>query len=238
MVPALPRRRYLSTLGRELFSAHPGDSPLVYVTDGGHYENLGLVELLRHRPSLVVCIDGSGDRPDVATTFAQAIQLAYEELGVVLETGDAAQLGAGPAGPARSASSQLIGELDDRLAESCVLTARISYPDLGEGLPAAEGLLFLGKATLTPQMPFDLLAHACRSPAFPNDSTADQWFDFAQFDAYHALGRYVGGQLREALLALTEPGAAIPSQRRLRTARDSSGEAEPMMRERLVTGDT
>jgi hypothetical protein len=213
MVPGLPHRRYLNTLGRELLGAHPGDAPLVYVTDGGHYENLGLVELLRHRPSLVVCIDGSGDRPDVATTFAQAIQLAYEELGVVVETGDAAQLGAGPAGPPRSASSQLIGELDDRLAQSCVLTARISYPDLGAGLPASEGLLFLGKATLTSQMPFDLLAHACRNAAFPNDSTADQWFDFAQFDAYHALGRHVGRQLRETILALADPPPVIPPQR-------------------------
>ncbi len=213
MVPGLPHRRYLNTLGRELFGAHPGDAPLVYVTDGGHYENLGLVELLRHRPSLVVCIDGSGDRPDVATTFAQAIQLAYEELGVVVETGDAAQLGAGPAGPPRSASSQLIGELEDRLAQSCVLTARISYPDLGAGLPASEGLLFLGKATLTSQMPFDVLAHACRNPAFPNDSTADQWFDFEQFDAYHALGRHVGRQLRETILALADPPPVIPPQR-------------------------
>jgi hypothetical protein len=229
MVPTLPRRRYLSTLGRELLGVHPGDAPLVYVTDGGHYENLGLVELLRHRPSLVVCIDGSGDRPDVATTFAQAIQLAYEELGVVVETGDAARLGAGPAGPPRSASSQLIGELEERLARSCVLTARVSYPDLGPGLPAAEGLLFLGKATLTPQMPFDLLAHACRNPAFPNDSTADQWFDFAQFDAYHALGRYVGRQLLESIMSLADPPPVIPAPRSGPTLHLRGGDGQDLL---------
>ncbi|HSP38895.1 MAG TPA: hypothetical protein VLR26_14210 [Frankiaceae bacterium] len=204
-VPRLPRRRYLSTLGREIAGSYPGDGPLLFVTDGGHYENLGLVELLRHRPTLAICIDGSGDRPDVASTFAEAIQLAYEELGVVIDCNEAADLGAGTAGPAVPAVDQLTGELKERLARSSVTTATISYPDLGPGLPREEGMLLFAKATLTRQTPFELLAHASRNPSFPNDSTADQWFDFAQFDAYHALGRHVGEQARRALLQRVIP---------------------------------
>ena len=185
----------------------PGDGPLLYVTDGGHYENLGLVELLRHRPALAFCLDGSGDRPDVATTFAQAIQLAYEELGVVVTPERPGGIGAGAAGPPVTAPDPLIGELKERLAQSCVVTSRIVYPDLGPGLPPREGLLFLGKATLTAATPFEVLAHAARNPSFPNDSTADQWFDFAQFDAYHALGRYVGEETLASVRALAIPPA-------------------------------
>jgi hypothetical protein len=91
-----------------------------------------------------------------------------------------------------AAENELVGELKDRLASSCEITAQIQYSDLGPGLPYREGTLFFGKATLTDDLPFELLAHTSRNPSFPNDSTADQRFDFSQFDAYHALGRYVG----------------------------------------------
>jgi hypothetical protein len=152
-LPRLPRRRYLSTFARELLGSYPGDSPLLYVTDGGHYENLGLVELLRHRPRWAICIDASGDKPDIPTTLAQAIQLAYEELGVVISAPQAAGLGAGPDVTRPAAENELVGELKDRLSSSCVITAQIQYPDLGPGLPSQEGTLFFGKATLTDGLP-------------------------------------------------------------------------------------
>jgi hypothetical protein len=181
-LPRLPRRRYLATLGRELFGAYPADGPLVFVTDGGHYENLGLVELLRHRCGTVYCIDASGDQPDVATTLAQAIELAYEELGVVV-TMD---------------RPERLGVHEGRYAESCVVTGTIDYPELGPGLPAAKGRIVMGKSVLTADMPFDVLAHAARHPLFPHESTGDQWFDHDQFDSYHSLGRHIGEQMQAA----------------------------------------
>ncbi len=212
--PRLPRRRHLSTLGRELFGHYPQDGPLIYVTDGGHYENLGLVELLRHRCSNIVCVDASGDGADVAATLAQAVELAYEELGVEIRLDNAGDLGAGTGMPHATAPDQLIAELQNRLAKSCVVTGSIHYPALGDGLAEAEGTFVLGKAVLTPSTPFDLLAYATDNPAFPNDSTADQWFDFSRFDAYHALGRYVGARIRAGIGAAAEaraPGMVLPS---------------------------
>jgi hypothetical protein len=195
----LPQKRYLATLGRELFGSYPADGPLVYVTDGGHYDNLGLVEMLRHRCSRVYCLDASGGNPDVASSLAQAIELAYEELGVVVELDRPGQLGAGQGGPHPTAPDTLLDGLKVRLSQSCVVTGRITYPDLGPGMPEYEGLFVLGKAVLTSSTPFDVLAHASGNPSFPNDTTADQWFDFAQFDAYHALGRFVGGLTATAM---------------------------------------
>jgi hypothetical protein len=182
-LPRLPRRRYLATLARELFGAYPSDGPLVFVTDGGHYENLGLVELLRHRCGTVYCVDASGDQPDMPTILAQAVELAYEELGVVVTLDRPERLGAH----------------DGRFAETAVVTGTIEYPDLGPGLPAKRGRIVVGKAVLTKDMPFDVLAHAERHPLFPHESTGDQWFDHEQFDAYQSLGRYLGGQMLVAL---------------------------------------
>jgi hypothetical protein len=202
----IPRRRYLATLAKELFGHYPADAPLIYVTDGGHYDNLGLIELLRHRCEQIVCIDASGDSGDVAATLAQAVQLAYEELGVVIELDDPGQLTSENKQPATP--SALITALGARVKRSCVVTGRITYPPLGPDLPAATGKLVLGKAVLTADAPFDVLAYASGDVSFPNDSTADQWYDADRFDSYHALGRFVGKQVGTRFEWLTEPGTA------------------------------
>ena len=55
---------------------------MLLCTDGGHYDNLGLVELLRRRCKLIYCIDASGAALPLADALAGAITLAREELGV------------------------------------------------------------------------------------------------------------------------------------------------------------
>ena len=54
----------------------------LYITDGGHYENLGLVEALRRKPDHLVVIDAAGDAPGQFTTLGQAISMARSETGV------------------------------------------------------------------------------------------------------------------------------------------------------------
>jgi hypothetical protein len=61
------------------------DHRWLYITDGGHYDNLGLVEALRREPGTVLAFDASGDRVDRWSTLGQAIALARSELGVRVE---------------------------------------------------------------------------------------------------------------------------------------------------------
>lgn len=56
--------------------------PYVYITDGGHFENLGLVELLRRGCTQIACFDASEDVKPPLTAIGQAIALAHDELGV------------------------------------------------------------------------------------------------------------------------------------------------------------
>ena len=77
---------HLGYLLKELFNRyHPDRDAFVYVADGGHRENLGLVELLRERPDVVFCVDASGDRPQSFQTLAEAIELARVELGIDID---------------------------------------------------------------------------------------------------------------------------------------------------------
>ena len=59
-VPGLPRIRGLTYFAREILGIHSDHSRLLLCTDGGHYDNLGLVETLRHRYQYIYCFDASG----------------------------------------------------------------------------------------------------------------------------------------------------------------------------------
>lgn len=186
------------------------DDRFLLTTDGGHYENLGLVELLRHRVRTAVCIDASGDAP-AAASLAAAITLAREELGIVITLHEPDLLIPGSTDrPLRG----LAARLAERLSARAVITGDIRYPDPFDvpggdvhGRPGGDahghgdgdewrhhGTLIVVQAVLTPGMPYELHAYAAANAAFPNDSTSDQWFDHRQFDAYQTLGRHLGEQ--------------------------------------------
>jgi hypothetical protein len=71
----------INEMVQELFGLHPSGGTKLYVSDGGHYDNLGLVELLRRRCSVVWVVDASGDRPGTARALSEAILLAGAEVG-------------------------------------------------------------------------------------------------------------------------------------------------------------
>lgn len=70
---------------REITNSYSFRRRHLYVSDGGHWENLGLVELLRRGCTEIVCVNAGGDNQDSFGTIAEAIALAPEELGVEIE---------------------------------------------------------------------------------------------------------------------------------------------------------
>ena len=51
---------------------------------------------------------------------------------------------------------------------------------------------------MTERVPVDVVRYATQNPAFPNQSTADQFFDERQFEAYREAGYAAGaGMIRE-----------------------------------------
>ncbi|MGV9709086.1 hypothetical protein ACWDTI_00270 [Gordonia sp. NPDC003424] len=189
----MPCFRGVSYFYRELFGIHNSIARLVQVTDGGHYENLGLVEALRRRCRLIYCIDASGDPPPSLTTLYEAIRLAESELGVTITLSESDLQNIAP-GVATAQSAQGVGTtLDGRVARMPVIVGRIQYPPAA-GLGAPEdsvGTLVFAKTVLTPKCPGWLLRYAETSSVFPHDSTSDQWFQESQFAAYTELGRVI-----------------------------------------------
>jgi hypothetical protein len=180
-----PRIRRLSYLLREIFGIHPLDFPMLFVTDGAHYESLGLVELLRHRCTEIYCFDSSCDSDTFASSIARAMTLAYDELGVTIHLEDPDQ-----ADPHRSGANDDT-ELKHRIAERPIIAGTVTYPEL-PGVEAQKGVLVIGRSTLYDGMPWEIRRHAAAHPMFPQDATGDQWFDDGKFNAYTNLGRRVG----------------------------------------------
>ena len=154
----------------------------VYVTDGGHWENLGLVELLRRRCTRIICFDAAGDSLDSFNTLAEAIALARSELQVDVDLTSLAPLVPG----------------EDGYSQSDQVVAKFTYPD---GL---VGDLIFVKAALPIDAPWDVKAYAKKFPKFPCQGTLDQFFDDGQFRAYQALGAHAGENVVATLKALDE----------------------------------
>jgi hypothetical protein len=189
IIPGLPNRRRPSYFAREIFGIHPSTSRLLLCTDGGHYDNLGLVELLRRRCERIYCIDASASEPPLDDPLASAITLAREELGVGIDLDAALELV--PGGWDQLAPSTSFTDLNSRLSMSAVTTGGITYPAAG-GHEAATGELVFAQVVLTPDMPYQLLEFPQDDAGFPRDSTGDQFFSASQFDAYQQLGYYIG----------------------------------------------
>ena len=222
-VPGLPRIRGLSYFAREILGIHSDHSRLLLCTDGGHYDNLGLVETLRHRYQYIYCFDASGATQPMADTLAGALMLAREELGVEIVLDDPEALSAG-SGTAFDPAQQF-SKLNTRLSKSAVISGTITYPPIGEQ-GEMTGRLIFAQTDLTHELPYDLLEYTQDDPGFPNDGTADQWFDCNRFDAYKTLGAYLGLQAAQTMRNLNGSNP-IPPGGSGAGARGSAGAAPP-----------
>lgn len=187
--PGYPRRR-LGYLLKEMLGVYDPHDLYVYVTDGGHWENLGLVELIRRRCAEIYCIDAAGGTADRFATAAEAITLAAQECGARVEIDLA---------PLRATLSETgVAEPADR---DCAM-GLITYAP-ADGQPARQAVLWYVRASLTKDAPARLWAYREKNANFPADPTTNQFFDTEKFECYRLLGQQ-GTQhvmeLRDALV--------------------------------------
>lgn len=168
------------------------------LSDGGHFENTGVYELLRRRAALIVCADNGAD-PDYRFGDVQnLVRRARIDLGAEIEFLDETALRefVAQAFAGREDAGRYFGtmeQLRDAAArgDRCALVARVRYAPRADGL--AEGaLLVVIKPVLTAFAPIDVKLYAAGQPAFPQQSTGDQFFDEAQWESYRKLGEAIG----------------------------------------------
>ncbi|MEW6761999.1 MAG: patatin-like phospholipase family protein [Pseudomonadota bacterium] len=163
----------LFSLLAELFGLTNADASYVYLSDGGHFDNLGIYELVRRRCRLIVAVDGASDGLLSFEDLGNAIRKCATDLHVRidLDVGKLAQRG----------GEGLCG------ASCAVGTVRYSQVDAG----GVDGTLLYLKPAIVGRENADLLNYRKVHPAYPHESSVDQWFDETQFESYRALGQYI-----------------------------------------------
>jgi hypothetical protein len=159
-------------LMREMFGLTDEKGPFIYLSDGGHFENLGIYELVRRRCRFIVACDAEQDQTFGFSGLGNAIEKCRADLGVNIEI---------DVEPIRQRNAAGHSQW------YCAI-GTVRYDKVDANAP--EGMLVYIKASLTGNEPTDVLRYAAQHAEFPHQSTADQWFDESQFESYRALGQH------------------------------------------------
>jgi hypothetical protein len=146
----------------------------MYMTDGGHYDNLGLVEALRRGARHIVVLDASGDQAGTWFTLGGSIALARSDAGVSVTLD--------PTAMTKGGTGLKPGQVVHPFAYGTFSRAPGS-----PGLPD-KGDIWVCKLGWWTEAPWDVLAYAQEHSTYPCDSTLEQLYDAAEFEAYHELG--------------------------------------------------
>ncbi|PWC54602.1 patatin-like phospholipase family protein [Azospirillum sp. TSO22-1] len=143
--------------------------PYVYLSDGGHFDNLGIYEMVRRRCRLILVSDAGCDPACGFEDLGNAVRKCMIDQNVGIEFQ-----------PVRIAARGKDDKADKDAVAFAVGTIR--YPEGGKGM-----ILYI-KPTYLPDLPLDVQAYALANKDFPHQSTGDQWFSESQFESYRGLG--------------------------------------------------
>jgi len=183
---------------------------LWYLSDGGHFEVLGLYELIRRKVGLILSVDGGEDsdyRFKDLSVLTRQVRLDFgAEIAWIDPTApraggkhgwDAIDTAAGshavPAWVKAWINPDALGALGaiKRKGPFSAALARVSYADC----PTRFSWLLCLKASLDDQVSADVLEYAEQNEKFPQDPTGNQFFEDDQWESYRALGEHVGSKV-------------------------------------------
>ena len=179
----------------ELFGGTDDRKRYVNLSDGGHFENLGVYELIRRGCRYIIVCDAGQDDRFLGEDLANLVRQCRTDFGVEIEID----------------IHRICERKDERISQAHCVVGRIHYfhiprrtmlgrlmnedegPLLRGSRPAHEkGYLIYIKPSLTGDEPQDLVEYSLRISEFPHQTTSDQWFDESQFESYRKLGMHIG----------------------------------------------
>ena len=150
---------------KELFSLVNEKDEFILLTDGGHFENMGVYTLLQRRCQTITAVDNGADPNREFEDLAGVLRKARIDLGIYIDL----DLG------------QLHGNRKTKRAACGFAQGTILYPE------GSQGQLIYLKPTMTRKESEDILQYNRKHDEFPQETTLDQFFDEAQFESYREL---------------------------------------------------
>jgi hypothetical protein len=178
--------RSLKSIVDEAFGRTNDKSPYVFLSDGGHFDNLGLYEMVLRRCRYIVACDASADRRYAFGDLANAIRKVRVDLGVDIELRSTVYIGP---------------QENEKYGKYCAIGC-IRYDQVDKKIDdkyANVGYLVYIKPVVYNDCPTDVRHYRQENDGFPHESTVDQFFSESQFESYRALGRYIVRQISETM---------------------------------------
>jgi hypothetical protein len=142
----------------------------VCLSDGGHFDNMGLYELIRRRCSFIILGDGEQDTNFTCEGLANAIRRCRVDFGAEIDIN----------------VDDITNRDENKFSKKHYVTGKIKYA--GDPEP---GMLLYIKSSITGNEPVDIREYSKKNKTFPHQSTADQFFDEEQFESYRKLGLHI-----------------------------------------------
>ncbi len=157
----------VSPMVKEGFGLTDDSSPYVYLSDGGHFENLGLYEMVMRRCTRIIMLDSSCDANYVYEDLGNALRKIRIDMGIPIDFEDACTQ-----------------PLRDRRKRCALATIRYSAVDEKH----ADGVLIYVKPMMLGNEPPDVATYQASHKEFPHQSPGNQWYDESQTESYRMLG--------------------------------------------------
>jgi Patatin-like phospholipase len=192
-------RMAIRPLLSEMFGLTTDDNKYIYLSDGGHFENLGIYEMVRRRCRLIVVSDAGWDPKFKFEDLGNAVRKISLDLGVRIDFRGVEAL------------TSLIPENDQPGSRTPLnapyhAIATIHYPDAAGG--GEKGLILYIKPAYHGGENIGIQSYAMANPGFPHQGTGDQFFSESQFESYRALGF----EIADNLLSTAFSGSGRPQK--------------------------
>ncbi len=143
----------------------------VHLSDAGQFENMALYELIRRHCRYIIVSDCGADPYSTFEDFGNAVRRIREDFGVDIDI---------DLDPLRPGS--------DGKSKQHVAVGTIRFDPNGKDFDV--GVLIFFKPALTGDESSDVTNYRALNPAFPHESTGDQFYDEAQWESYRRLGAH------------------------------------------------
>jgi hypothetical protein len=167
----------------EMFNFLDENRKFVYLSDGGHVENLGIYQLLKRGCRLIIAIDSEADPEVSCSSLLKLERYARIDLGIRIIL-PWEQIRARNREVNKLIDPATPGEPKRKRGEHCAL-GPILYQD------GSRGMLLYFKSSLSGDEKDYVLAYKKRFRDFPHETTGDQFFTEEQFEVYRTLGYHV-----------------------------------------------
>ncbi len=153
----------------ELFGLANENRNHVNLSDGGHFENLAIYELIRRRTKVIIACDGECDSGMNFGSLGNLIRICQTDFGAEIDID----------------VSSIKRDKDTDLSRAHCAVGRISYCN------GSQGYLIYLKSSITGDEDVGVEQYRAGHPDFPHETTADQFFSEDQFEAYRRLGHHI-----------------------------------------------